>query len=53
MKPENKNKKITDERFEEIVNIIAYKQLSEDQADDFIEKVWILKSFCEEYAESH
>lgn len=35
----------TDEGIGEIVEKIAYHQLAEEQADDFIEKVWIVKDF--------
>jgi len=33
----------TDSQIEEMVNEIAYKQHHEEQADDFLEKLWIAK----------
>ena len=36
---------IADEVIGEIVKEIAYNQKAEDQADDFIEKVWLLKEW--------
>jgi len=38
----------SDEEIGKIVEQIAYKQLHEEQADDFLEKVWILKNFVKE-----
>lgn len=35
----------TDEEISTIVGQIAYKQLAEEQAYDFVEKFWILKNF--------
>lgn len=36
---------IPDNKIEGIVDKIAYSQLAEEQSDDFLEKIWILKDF--------
>ena len=38
-------KKIPDEEVGKIVEKIAYSQLAEEQSDDFIEKVYLLREF--------
>ena len=35
----------SDEKIGELVNKIAYTQTAEDQADDFLNKVWMVKEF--------
>lgn len=39
----------TDEQLGGIVHKIAYTQQAEEQGDDFINKVWILKNFIEQH----
>jgi hypothetical protein len=39
----------TDEQLGEIVHKIAYTQQAEDQGDDFVNKVWMLKNFIEQH----
>ena len=38
---------VNDDSIGQIVQRIAYTQLSEDQSDDFIEKVWLLKEWLQ------
>ena len=38
-------KEVSDEEIGILVNEIAYKQHHEEQSDDFLEKVWIVKKW--------